>query len=189
MTTAGSRDMLLADIHSAVADLTDRRIHVEGYWTWTAARHRRMCAHRTEQASLLDQMRAQVAHGSTDGAVAGAASPDGRPPLALEVLDRLMAVEAAAARWVVDWLGLPGRDSPEANLRAMLGAAGALDGPDLRAMAADVGRWRNWAEILTGWRTPPWRPQAPCPLCERTALVIRLDSKTALCRGWRNTRD
>jgi hypothetical protein len=66
----------------------------------------------------------------------------------------------------------------------LVGMAGRLEDHELRDLAADVRRWHNWVAVLTGWKTPIWRPYEPCPLCDqRRGLRVDLDKQAAYCSG------
>ncbi|MGH3679584.1 MAG: hypothetical protein ACRDT2_04900, partial [Natronosporangium sp.] len=76
------------------------------------------------------------------------------------------------------------RDTPEGNIRALVGAAAALDQQTGATLADEMRSWRDTAATLTGWRAPPYRPQVPCPVieCGKVGkLRINLTKHTALC--------
>lgn len=185
------RDTLLEQITGDVQALAEPRKHREPYWTWTTARHRKIKSWRTDQPSLLDQLRAQVPPGGPESDAGGAAGPGGMestPPVVLDALDRLIATEAASADWVtrrLHRLGRPRhdlRDTVEDNLRLLVGEASALDEFDLKALAREIHRWHGWAATLTGWQTEPWRPHVTCPWCATLgSLRVNLLGKRATC--------
>lgn len=176
----------IADLLAAADELTDSRDHVEpitaSWWDKNRNRKTRTVRYRTRVPSLLDQLAAAVHPGEVyveqDSSRPGFAS---RPPARLDAIDRLLAIEAGAARWVVS-IGLTLRDTTAGNIRALVGVSGTLDSDTLAALLTEVYLWRNWAATVTGWQTLPWRPRVPCPVCEALgSLRIRLDRKTACC--------
>lgn len=172
----------LADLLAAADELTDPRRHVEVLTAWDHNRNKKTRRRITTLPSLLEQLGEAVVPGETyvegDAARSGFAS---RPPARLDAIDRLLAIEASAARWVAS-VGLVVRESATGNIRALVGISATLDSDTLAALVTEVYLWRNWAATVTGWQTPPWRPRVPCPVCDVLgSLRIRLDRKTACC--------
>lgn len=176
----------IADLLAYADELTDPRRHVEvltaTYWDHNRNKKTRTKRRTTNLPSLLDQLAAAVQPGEAyveqEGARPGFAS---RPPARLDAIDRLLAIEAGAVRWVTS-IGLTPRDTTAGNIRALVGISGTLDSDTLAALVTEVYLWRNWAMTVTGWRTPPFRPHVPCPVCDKVgSLRIRLDQSTACC--------
>ena len=176
----------IADLLAYADELTDSRDHVEpitsSWWDHNRNKKTRTVRYKQRIPSLLDQLAAAVQPGEAyveqEGARPGFAS---RPPARLDAIDRLLAIEAGAARWVTS-IGLTPRDTTAGNIRALVGISGTLDSDTLAALVTEVYLWRNWAATVTGWQTPPWRPRVACPVCETLGtLRIRLDRKTACC--------
>jgi hypothetical protein len=176
------------DLLTAADELTDPRRHVEvltgHYWDHNRNRKTRTVRRTTTLPSLLKQLADAVVPGETY--VENDASRPGfrsTPPARLDAIDRLLAIEAAAARWVTS-IGLTLRPDTAGNIRTLVGIAGTLDSDTLDALLTEVTTWRVWAATVTGWLTPPWRPRAACPICDsRDTLRVRLDQKTACCMG------
>jgi hypothetical protein len=174
----------LDDLLSAADELTDPRRHVEVITGWTKSRNRKTIRRVTTLPSLLNQLADAVVPGETyvenDGARPGFRST---PPARLDAIDRLLAIEAAAARWVVS-VGLTLRHDAAGNIRALVGISAQLDSDTLDALYTEITNWRAWAATVTGWQTPPWRPRVACPVCDTLgSLRIRLDRHTACCVG------
>lgn len=176
------RDKLVGQITDEVTALVDPRHHVEPFYEWVN-RNRKLMAHRTEQPSLLEQLRALADEPLViDLSDAGHSVPRSRPPGGIDALDRLMAIEAGTAWWASVRLRRDLRETVEDNLRLLVGAATRLEDLDLRDLAYDVHRFHGWAATLTGWQSPPWRPRAACPLCNGTGtLRVMLDKRRATC--------
>jgi hypothetical protein len=178
------RDDAVQDVADQIDELTKPRTHTEPFWTWTKGRHRKVESWETRQPSLLDQLRDQLpANADVESeAPIGTGGADTRAPLAIAVLDVLLRIEAAAAHWVSVQLRRDLRETVEDNLRLLVSAATRAEDWQLRDLARDVHRWHCWAATLTGWASPPFVPNAPCPLCARKgALRINADQKRALC--------
>ncbi len=168
----------LADAADA---LTDPRRHVEIISAWVN-RNRKTIRRVTTLPSLLDQLADAAIPGETY--VEAETSRPGygsRPPARLDAIDRLLAIEAGARRWVTS-ISLTLRDTAAGNIRALVGASGTLDSDTFDALLYEITTWRSWAATVTGWRNPPFRPHVGCPVCDKVgSLRIRLDQRTACC--------
>ncbi len=172
----------IADLLAAADELTDPRRHVEVLSGWDRNRNRKVVRRITTLPSLLDQLAEAVHPGETyvenDTSRPGFGS---RPPARLDAIDRLLAIEAAAARWLTS-MHIQLRADTAGNIRALVGIAGTLDSDTLAALHTEVTTWRSWAATVTGWQRPPWRPRVGCPVCDAVgSLRIRLDRSTACC--------
>ena len=138
--------------------------------------------HAAKHPSLLDQLRAA----GTAGRGAGDDLPSGgyetRPAARLEALDRLHAIDQAVDDWLVRRFDVSRRGTLEDDLRLLVGLSPHLDGFGEHDLAREAERWLTWARVVTGWDSAPWRPNAPCPMCESTGgLRVRLDAHAAAC--------
>ena len=185
-TPGSSRLTELADLLVYADELTDPRRHVEvitgSFWDRNRNKKTRTVRRVTTLPSLLAQLADAVIPGETyveaEGSKPGFGS---RPPARLDAIDRLLAIDAGAARWMTS-IGLQPRDTTAGNIRALVGVSGTLDSDTLSALVYEVSLWRTWAATVTGWQSPPWRPRVPCPVCDRLgSLRIRLDRSTACC--------
>lgn len=178
------RQDAVEQIAEQVAELVEARWHVEPFYVWTGGRNRKLMAYPTDQPSLLDQLRTLVDEPLIEEVEGGRAVPGSRSPAGDDALDRLMAIEAGTAWWASVRLRRDLRETVEDNLRLLVGMATRLEDVDLRDLEVDIRRFHAWAATLTGWQTPPWRPRAPCPLCDRIGtLRVHLDKKRGLCTG------
>lgn len=174
---------LLLDIAETADELTEPRNHIEIIEAWDHNRNRKRKRRELKLPSLLAQLAQAVVPGESyaeEGPVTAAAFGS-RPPARLDAIDRLLAIEAASARWC--WsLRLTLRDEPARNIRALVGAAAVMDSDTMRTLLDDLRTWRTWAATVTGWQRPPDAPRAPCPDCEAYGtLRVRLDRSTACC--------
>lgn len=170
------RARLLRRLTADIDSLTEAEDHAETIDT--GARQRRRVI--THHASLLDQL-SEAVEPSTSATEGGQRGYGSVPSARLDAIDRLLAIDAGAAIWVVR-LGQPLGATTPANLRILTGFARWLPDDDLAVLVGDVRAWVAWARTVTGWDVPPWRPDAPCPVCAgRGGLRVRLASRTAIC--------
>ena len=179
------RNRLMRHLTDHVTALTEASDHAEMIDTNTRQRRRVV----THHASLLDQLSeavgpsATAAEGTRGGYTSAHRTLEGKsaPSARLDAIDRLLAIDAGTAMWLVRCRLPLGATTPD-NLRRLADHARWLDDDDLGALVADARSWVAWARTVTGWDTPPWRPDAPCPTCEqRGGLRVRLSSRTAVC--------
>jgi hypothetical protein len=171
----------LSSIADAVDALTNPIQVREPVYYWDDNRNRKVRYHRHTLPSLLDQLAAAVLPGEVyvedEGHVRR--TPSSCPPARLEAINACLIIEAGAALWMVR-TGLTMRETADRNLRALVGAT--VDSDTSRDILADLRRWYGMAATLTGWERPPWRPSAPCPICDHNGgLRVRLDRQTANC--------
>ena len=176
------------DLLAAADELTDPRRHVEVISGWDHNRNRKVVRRVTTLPSLLDQLAEAVIPGEvyieSESSRPGFAS---RPPARLDAIDRLLAIDAGAARWVTS-IGLAVRDTTAGNIRALVGVSGTLDSDTLSALVYEVSLWRTWAATVTGWQSPPWRPRVPCPVCDRLGLAADPARPAARRAAWTAAR-
>lgn len=175
----------LTEIADTIRQLCEQHHHTEKYDIWTKNRNRNIRHHTAWHPPLIVQLQqaAQPTHQTDDIKAGRHGKPAPAAPANLDALDRLQAIQAGIAHWRAT-LSLPPRDG--LDLHGLVGAAAATDPHTRTQLAADIDRWKLWCLTLAGWRTPPWRPHAPCPQCERmpgdkTGLRVRLDRSTACC--------
>lgn len=168
----------IADLASELADPNPVTSRVQ---VWTRSRNRAVRTHTVTLPGLLAQLYESVipSGGAGDGGVAG--HTGSRPPLALEALSRHAEITLAVAGWC--WkLRVDQRDTVQANIRALVGAASQLDHDAQERLRSDLRRWRSWAATMTGWEQITRLDRVPCPVCEtHGSLRINLTTRTAYC--------
>ena len=185
------RATLLTRIAEVASDLCDPHQHVEprGH-EWTPARNRRtLPPHRVTLPGLLAQLRDAVTPTASGEYTAGGHAAS-RPPCNVDALSRYATISLGAIRWCWDQ-GIELRDTDEANIGALVGAAGSMDSDQQAALLDDLRRWRAWATAATDWATPPVTPTAPCPVCGTwSSLRVRVERdgdtmsvRSAYCTG------
>jgi hypothetical protein len=178
---------LLDAIREVADDLSEPHQHTERIRIWDGNRNPKYRTHTTTQPGLLRQLWECVHPAGTvaEGSIGG--SFGSRPPLALEALSRHTVIGIAVLRWCRS-LDLKVRKSVESNIRALVGAAGALDDDTARLLLAEMRQWRRWAAVLTGWEKVLTLYRVPCPVCEQPGtLRINLTNATAMCRHCSST--
>lgn len=186
------RDDLLQQIAADVRALVEPYDHDEPYPVHEVIKGKLTLVihkHPTRHPSLLDQLGEAVEQSTSaeDGKRAFGSKPTAR----LEAVDKLLQIDAAAAMWLNVRLGRPLRPTIAANLRGLVGEATRIPRHEqLEALGRDVHRWLVWAQVVTGWDSPPWKPNVACPVCdEKGTLRVRLVRKTALCTDCNETWD
>lgn len=174
-----------------VAELVYNRRHVERIPYWTSSRHKKLREHVVTLPPLLEAMAEAAMPGgrTSDEQDTGSSPPGPRPPVDIDAVDRLDAIERAVAGWLRQ-LDLPGRGDVSADLRHLVGVTGTLASGDLAALLIDARRWQVWAEVVTHERAAGFVPEAPCPCCERRSSIrVRGDVRRAYCSRCEATWD
>jgi hypothetical protein len=177
----------LPDLPDMVAELTDltRRREVVGAYKRNADGSQTWVSRDrwTTHPSLVDQLRSAVE--ASTSAEEGARPAFGSAPAArLEAVDAYLRIEREAAAA----LKACGQKVPA--VRDIRGAF--VDVPAaVRRYHATVTLFealplvRSWwaaARVVTGWDSPPWRPNASCMVCSaRGSLRVRVAERAALC--------
>lgn len=171
----------LSSIADAVDALTNPIQVRERYEVWEN-RNRKVRYWAHTLPSLLDQLHAAVIPGEVyveDDAGHIHRMPQSTPPARLEAINACLVIDAGAALWVMR-CHLTVREATASNLRALVGAT--VDSDTTNEMLSELRRWYGMAATIAGWERPPWRPSAPCPICDHTGgLRVRLDRQTATC--------
>lgn len=173
----------LVEIADEIRELTDPQHHAERYVMLDARnRPQKPKHHLTRHPSLLDQLRAAASAGRDGGDGPMVGGYESKPAARLEAIGQLLRIEQAVDDWLVRIFDVTPRRGIEDQLRQVAGLAPTLDTRKRVHLAAEVHRWRIWARVVTGWDSPPWQPNVPCPCCERRGeLRIRMLDKTAAC--------
>ncbi|MET0426259.1 MAG: hypothetical protein ABW046_20490 [Actinoplanes sp.] len=175
---------LLDQLTEAADDLTEPHMHSEPVRTWDKSRNMKVRHYRLVLPGLLAQVHQSVIPTVSSREAYAASTPGSRPPLAIEALSRHDEISMAVLAWCRE-LGLATRVSAESNIRALVGAAPALDTDDLRELVWQMRRWRGWCAVLTGWENLYQPTGVPCPVvgCEQVStLRINLTAKTGMCQ-------
>lgn len=173
----------LATIADAVDALTNPVQVRELIYDGVGNRRKLVREWRTTAPALLVQLQASVMPGVAYLEDNGQHHTTKRlfppPPARIDAISALLRIEASVALWC-DRGHMKPRDNTTGNLRSLVGGRWTSD--EAIELLQDLRRWYGWAATLTGWERPPWRPDAPCPMCDAFAtLRVRLDRKTAVC--------
>jgi hypothetical protein len=144
--------MQLADDVRQLTEPWSRTVWKERVY-WTASRNKRR--HRWMVTLWYPPLLMQLA---------AAVHPGGRPmrpgpvpprvlasrvPISVDACDRLVAIERGIADWMIE-LEMPYVGGRAAGLRALVGAAAAIDPERGKKLAADVRQWFIWAAKQAG---------------------------------------
>lgn len=173
----------LTQLADLVDELTQPRQHTERIWDRDKHRNKRLRrAWTTVRPGLLTQLVEAITEatpGPTDGT--GHTIPASRPPGCWEAAARHSEITAGAAFWCWE-LDLDQRDTVEGNLHALVGAYPALNEDIQARLLAAVRRWHTLAATMTGWATESFRPDVPCPVCDRHGVLrVHLDRDAGFC--------
>lgn len=179
----------LDTIADCVDALTNTMQVRERYDTWDGNRNLKTHWWTHRMPSLLRQLERAAIPGEvyieeTGGGVRRA--PASCPPARLEAINLGLSITAWAANTAWFDCHLTARDDTAANLRALVGAK--VDSDISQAVLTQLRRYVQQARVIAGWERPPWRPDAPCPACDKRGLRVRLDLSVATCtecgEGW-----
>lgn len=188
------------DVVDMITELVDGRRHRERV-TREANHHGTTVVsyHRVRVPGLIHQLDDTAPAGET---APGSAGFESRPAARLDAIDTLDTIDRGASRWLnrydVDHQHLDTTDCVRRLGALMAGwdRAGSrchrrrpLLDHDRRPVccswheaAAEVRSWWARSRIVTGWDSPPWRPNASCPVCGmRGSLAVRLEERVATC--------
>lgn len=191
-----SRDTAGDELRRMIAELARPHRHREHYVRDRVAGGPAWASdHVTDVPPLLVQLRFADA---PQGSSRSGAGYESRPAAPLESLDTLTRIDLEVSRWVRDL----GEDDPTSTIDcvSLLGGllpsatrcdrprahrdrdTGRVDCCTWHAVELDVRRWWTQARIVTGWDSPPWRPDNTCPQCGvRRSLRIRLAERIGFC--------
>lgn len=135
--------------------------------------------HPSRTLSLIGQLRVAMVHSATSD-VGGRPGYMSKPSARMDAVDALIRIDQGAVRWLHRLLGKgPTRSLPrsivnlptEALVFQLFGAGGSND-----AVEKDLRGWWLHARLVTGWETPPMRPNGSCPTCRRRGgLRVRME--------------
>jgi hypothetical protein len=176
------RSRMLQDIADTADALTEPHQHHEPIHDYDQHRNKRMRrVYTTTQPGLLHALWEAIEPGRADTNGAQGGGFGSAPPLCLEALSRHTAIQIGVT-WLCWTIGTPQRDTTASSIRALVGAAANIDSDAQRFMLRELRTWRTWCAVMTGWQTPAYAPNVPCPACEKASgLRINLGRKTAMC--------
>lgn len=135
--------------------------------------------HKTHQPSLLDQL-ALAVEPSVDADAMRHGVAGSRPSAHLDSIDRLMEI-GRECRDILDENGCKRRLTTEANIRSLVALASNLEDEPVKALIATVRRWLIWAKTVSGWDSPPKRPNCRCLVCNELGSLRARFLPTTIC--------
>lgn len=153
---------------------------------WVNGNKKILDDHVTTIPGLIQRVRELVEKGGADGGGTWGV-PDSRPPLELDPVSLVAAIEYGAAKRLLD-LGEKVRATAEQNISGLVGAASRVDSDRQRVIASELRSWQHQAEILCAEKARPVVLVAPCPAevepgqrCWQRSLVASPETGAAWC--------
>lgn len=189
------------DLADLVAELTRPHTNRTRYEVRGRGRSVRSKYNQVKVPSLLHQLEHAVPQITRDER--STAGYESRPTAHLEALDTLMNIDQEVTLRL-EQLGKPTAGRPGQNARTLNGEVTArvrrvygslpelrtVDPKFARELERDLRRWHAQARVVTGWDTPPWRPDSTCPMCdERRTLRVRWHEEVGMCTHCFDTWD
>lgn len=179
----GMRDraLLLVELSEAIDTLTREHTTTEHVPYWDPQRHRKYREHLVTHPPLLRALLGAIVPSMTGDEPGGRQVPGSRPPLRIEAIDLYERIKAGATDLVPP--GEATHTSLTERIRSLSTRAAHLEAHRLSEAVAAVQGWVTQAEVITGARKPLFRPDAPCPVCDRRhGLRVDVDNKRGYCK-------
>ena len=182
MTNTAKKPSISDDINALIRSKTstekiDRIVqNVAGEWEAVVV------PHTTTHPPLLEQLQQTVTTSTLNGDLF-TGSAGSKPPSRLDAIALLARIQKQS-RQIADTIRLRRTRDLTDRLSAISGAAPDQTQEDRTWIASLARSWVISARIITGWDSPPYSPDVPCPNieCERRGSVrIRLDDQVATC--------
>jgi hypothetical protein len=182
----------LQHLATAITALVEPRTSIERVRTgYDRNRHAVYTNHTVTLPPLLTALSRALQPG-TNGGDRGRTVPGSRPPLDTDALSLLHDIHRGVWIYVDRYIAENSRrtGSTEHRLRQLAAFAIALTDDELQELTAALRRWVATAELVTREVDPPFRPDAPCPACDRRhGLRIYVTERDAYCAHCRTTWD
>lgn len=180
MTRAETQQQLATAITALIEPrTTSTRVRIG----WDHNRHAIWKDHDVRLPPLLTALEQAMRPGSAQQDN-GKSVPGSRPPLVTDALSLHHEI-VRATHWFATIHSIDGDEhiaTAAARLRHLAGIACVMPEDDLGALTKACTRWVAMAEMITGETTPPFRPDAPCPACDRRhGLRIYVADKQGYC--------
>lgn len=131
--------------------------------------------HSVMHPPLLDQLLAtiRVATAESQGS---RATPGSQSPIRIDALDAYLQIQTEAEGILREEFKVQPSSDVKTNVSRF------LDLPVNKDLARRIYHWHATASVITDWHTPPFRPNAPCPVCSKIGtLRIKLVTQSAVC--------
>lgn len=182
MTNTAKKPTISDDINALIRSKTetekiDRLIQNEA-GEWEAV----VVPHTVVHPPLLEQLQQTVTTSTLNGDMF-TGSAGSKPPSRLDAIALLQRI-AKQSREIADTIRLRRTRDLTDRLSAISGAAPDQTQEDRTWIATLARGWVISARIITGWESPPFAPDVPCPNidCERRGtLRIRLEDASGAC--------
>jgi hypothetical protein len=131
--------------------------------------------HSVMHPPLLDQLLAtmRVATAESKGS---RATPGSQSPIRIDAFDAYRTIHKEAKAVLAQEFKVKPSSDVKKNV------ARFLDLPISKELAQLIYQWHATASVITDWQTPPFSPNAPCPVCSKNGtLRIKLAMQSAVC--------
>lgn len=131
--------------------------------------------HSVMHPPLLDQLLATIRVATAESR-GSRATPGSQSPLRIDAFDAYNAIQKEARAVLTDFFKV----KPSSDVKKNVGRF--LDLPISKELAQLIYQWHATASVITDWQTPPFSPNAPCPVCNKNGtLRIKLAMQSAVC--------
>jgi len=131
--------------------------------------------HSVMHPPLLDQLLATI-RVATAESKGSRATPGSQSPLRIDAFDAYSAIQKEAKTVLTEMFHVKPSSDVKKNV------ARFLDLPISKDLGLLIYRWHATASVITDWQTPPFSPNAPCPVCNKNGtLRIKLAMQSAVC--------
>lgn len=133
------------------------------------------CEHSVMHPPLLDQLLATIRVATSENK-GSRATPGSQSPVRIDALDAYIRIQTEAEGILREEFKV----QPSADVKRNV--ARFLDLPISKELASKIYHWHATAAVVTDWQTPPFRPNASCPVCGKIGtLRIKLATQSAVC--------
>lgn len=131
--------------------------------------------HMVTHPSLLDQLVSTIRI-STAEPKGSRATPGSQSPVRIDALDAYNTIRKEVKAVLREEFGVTPTKDVKANVARL------LDLPIMKDVAIQIYFWHSTAAVITDWQTPPFSPNASCPVCSKIGtLRIKLATQSAVC--------
>ena len=131
--------------------------------------------HMVTHPPLLDQLLATIRIATAESK-GSRATPGSQSPVRIDALDAYNQISKEAKQVLREHFGVTPTKDVKANVARL------LDLPIMKDVAIQIYYWHSTAAVITDWQTPPFSPNATCPVCSKIGtLRIKLATQSAVC--------
>lgn len=138
------------------------------------------CEHTVMHPPLLDQLLATIRITTAENK-GSRATPGSQSPVRIDALDAYNNIQKEAKTVLAETFKV----TPSSDVKKNV--ARFLDLPISKDLSSIIYHWHATAAVITDWQTPPFSPNASCPVCSKVGtLRIKLVTQSAVCVSCRS---